>query len=327
MKRIILIASLISALNADIMKVFSDIAESLTEKEANQNVKNVTAWFDSKIIEIENKFNNQYLLVVDGEINMIDKVKLDNFNNGFDKVLAAYDYKKKSMAENRDYYDSLTQAIEDVTLTKETINSIFNSYNRELTRDKQYFHIYDYANENNLKDIPHDKLASYQLKKMFFAKYPQQEKYILNLDNFELKLNEFSNEISNYSYDFEEKLFLKKVQKINSNIKSINDDTLEEIVTSDHFEPQNNILYRLGSMKTFQSTSNGFLAHSRYDKSLDIIVFIESSRKFVDNKVFDDTNYYVTYKGIMQYKSLLGTKKTIHSFKLIDVKNDYYFFE
>lgn len=326
MKIIILIASLISALNADVLNVFSDIAKSLTEKEANQNVKNVTAWFDSKIIEIENKFNNQYLLAMDGEINMIDKVKLDNLNNGFE-ALATYDYKKKSMAENSNYYDSLTQAIEDITLTKEAINSIFNSYNTELTRDKQYFSIYEYANENNLKDIPHDKLASYQLKKMFFAKYPQQEKYILSLDNFELKLNEFSNEISNYSYDFEEKLFLKKIQKINSNIKSINDDTLEEMVTGDNFEPQNNILYRLGSMKTFQSTSNGFLAHSQHDKNLDIIVFIESSKKFVDNKVFDDTNYYVTYKGIMQYKSLLGTKKTIHSFKLVDVKNDYYFFE
>lgn len=323
-KKIVFIIGLISSLNADMISIFNDIGKALTEKE-NKNVKKVDNWLNTKLIEIENQFNNKYLLAVEGKIEEIDDSKFENVKKMLPD-LKSYDYQKSSMKDNSEYCDSLQMTIEDFILTQKIINSIFDKYNSELLKDIQSYPIYEYQEANNIKDIPYDKFASYQLKKMFYSKYPKYENYLPILKNFEENLKSFQNEIIEYSYNFEEKLFLNKINKLDNNINQIEEEELAKIIYDEGFEPKKDILYKMGKMRILQALNNGFLVQSEYGSAIKSTIFIESSKKFVDNKILNDSAYYLIFKGNVKYQSLIGIK-TVYAFKLFDIKKDYYFFD
>ena len=147
---------------------------------------------------------------------------------------------------------------------------------------------------------------------------------IKEINNSLIMHEKYLKDILNYSLKYESKLNHSKMNMLCE--KTLEQDILSSLVFRSS-DIRKNCIYSLsGNIKVIQILKNGIIArlemHDRgtYPEN----IFIYTKKSFVDGEFIGKGNVY--YSGPYSYGTVLGSKKTVHSFKEIELNKFYFLF-
>lgn len=312
----------------------SNIVKNFTKTNAEQIEEKTNEIIDIESDLIHTSFNGNFPYSInDSKItSTYGESGLSYFSNLYEKS-KSYDVENK--LENK---------------TSEEIELILENFSNLSIELKRSINIYDIKFQSSVDKIKkqvsysnsmgYDKENEFLYKKLqnhFFNKYPLHNEYLEILNKISKVSDDISSKIIDYSrkknyaeYQKEYQDYLIKVQKkYGKHIKRINETdefNLAYKASMADFEPSKDTIYTLNAFRIVQSIDNGILLmpNTSYRYNNKHIIFVNTNKKFVDEYVFVDRKYKIIYDGLKTYNTILGVKKTIYSFKMIEVDVDNY---
>ena len=160
------------------------------------------------------------------------------------------------------------------------------------------------------------------------AAYPHIQEYLQEAEAYGEKLWQAANEIKNYFYDLDKKIFLKR-----SGGKEFCEEYVGTFISSRfNFPPNENCIYPNGGWYRIASaalSSNGigtlFVGRSgelRWTLAMDKLIFVLGKKigpqPYVSGQELGGE--YYTYAGIYRYETVMGGMNSVYSFKEFDAQ-------
>ena len=292
---------------------------------------------------IQEKINhNKWKTIAD--ISISERKDIDNFYNEFLNH-------KNDMYKNRILYDDLKNNYLDAyTELQEDIDSTFikayKNYQQELYNMgksmtyvakvgtaydtfKLFYCHNNYSKNQELSCSP--TVANLNMAKdwkEFKTRIVNEEnfngnKYIKELNDNVIYVNNIMNKIANYSVEYETKKINDFYKIKYGNIQKCNDALNNPIFLS--LTPKNGCYYDtyVTPLEVIQVTNGGVLVKNSFTPLADKMAYIVTKRVLVDGDTF---NGRFLYKGIYQYTSVLGANKTVRKYIEIDKPNEAFYF-
>jgi hypothetical protein len=146
-----------------------------------------------------------------------------------------------------------------------------------------------------------------------------------NIEN----INSVAAKIAEHGVAFERNSYLKRAASSGcKNMTDIDEGEFAGQIAYANFRPQKSVVYDLGRFKALQTLSDGVLMATIYPDSYNApLIFVKTSKKYTDGYILESGEAFACLSGTKEYLSVLGARKRVMSFRVIQDNNEYYFFE
>lgn len=323
-----------------------------TESPEKQFAAQVEQWADTKIQEFTVKFKGDLPMLVEGEVRRIDSSKssfvYETIEPMNDKLQSDFVKYQKDMVKLRQTYDIAVATLNDFTGTQAWFESEIEKYASDfdtaVVRDYRNAVLFDYCKSHEIEQSkcksnrdmssgmpkPHELLSGKViLMRHLLDAQPQYRKHLDWLKSNVESINSFIRKVAEHGVAFEKNLYFRRAASSGcKNMTDFDDGAFALQIVYANYRPQKSVVYNLGQFKVLQSLSGGVLMATIYPDGYKApLIFVETSNKYTDGYTFEPGEAFACLSGTKEYLSVLGAKKRVMSFRVIQDNSEYHFME